>query len=191
MAKLFPEVYPKDPNERDPEYLIFEILKELPDTYSVIYSKKFKGGERGKEEAEVDFLIFDGKKNLICLEVKGGEIAYNGEQRKWYQNGKPMDKAPDWQASSASHAVIDYLGTDASGININWALAFPQCTRPAGSGRIPEVPNELILDAETLLDPQAAIQQLCDYNESHMGRDGASKYQASNILFGIKKDYKS
>lgn len=182
MAKHFPEIYPKEPNQDDPEYMVFEMLRELPDSYSVIYSKKFKGGEKSKEEAEVDFLIFDGKKNLICLEVKGGEMLYHGEERQWYQNGKPMDKDPVWQASGASHAVIDFLGRDGKGVNINWALAFPQCSRPAGSGRIPDVPNELILDAEALLDPVAAIQQLSDYNESHLGREGVSKYQASTIL---------
>ena len=182
MPRLFPEVYPKEIQSQDPEYLVFEMLKELPDTFSVIYSKKFKGSERTREEVEIDFLIFDGKQNLICLEVKGGEIAYNGEQGKWFQNGKEMKRSPDWQASTASHAVIEYLGHDAKDININWALAFPQCSRPAGSGSIPEVPSELILDANTLLDPPGAIKGVCDYNESHFKKPGVSKYQASTIL---------
>lgn len=179
---MYPETYPHEVNQDNPEYQVFQMLREIPDYFSVIYSKKFKGAKLSKEETEIDFLIFDGKNNLICLEVKGGEIAYNGAERKWYQNGSEMKRSPDWQASSATRAVIEFLGKEAGGLNINWALAFPNCSRPAGSGRIAEVPDELILDSQTLLNPTAAIKQICDYNETHMGREGVSKYQASNIL---------
>jgi hypothetical protein len=179
---MYPETYPHEVNQDNPEYQVFQMLREIPDHFSVIYSKKFKGGKQSKEETEIDFLIFDGKNNLICLEVKGGEIAYNGAERKWYQNGTEMKRAPDWQASSATRAVIEFLGKEAGGLNINWALAFPNCSRPAGSGRITEVPDELILDSQALLNPTAAIKQICDYNETHMGREGVTKYQASNIL---------
>jgi hypothetical protein len=182
MARLFPETFPGNCDAGDPEYEVFELLRQLPDEYSVIYSKKFKGGLRSKEEAEIDFLIFDGRQNLICLEVKGGEIAYSGPERAWYQNGSRMEKAPDWQASSGCHAVIEFLGKDASGVNVNWALAFPHCSRPAGSGGIAEVPGELILDATALLNPKAAIAKICEYNVARIGRTGVNRYQASNIL---------
>ena len=42
MATLHPSIYPKAPNTEDPEFEVFEILKKLPDNYSVFYSKKFK-----------------------------------------------------------------------------------------------------------------------------------------------------
>lgn len=182
MAQFYPENYPKELNPDDPEYQVFEFLRDLPDHFSVIYSKKFKGGMRSKEEAEIDFLIFDGHRNLICLEVKGGEIAYNGANSCWYQNGTRMKRSPDRQASAACHAVIDYLGGEASKVNINWALAFPNCSRPAGSGPIAEVPDDLVLDSQALLDPTAAINKVCAYNENHLRREGVSKYQASQIL---------
>lgn len=179
---MFPETYLHEVNPEDPEYQVFQMLRELPDHFSVIYSKKFKGGMRSKEEAEIDFLIFDGHRNLICLEVKGGEIAYNGTDRAWYQNGERMKKSPDWQASSGSHAVIEFLGKDAERVNINWALAFPHCSKPAGSGGIAEVPAELLLDAQALLHPTAAVQKICAYNEERLRREGVSRFQASNIL---------
>jgi hypothetical protein len=182
MAKFFPESFPFDADPRDPEYQLFRMLHELPEHFSVIYSKKFKGGKYSKEETEIDFLIFDGHKNLICLEVKGGEIAYSGPDRQWFQNGKEMKKAPDWQASAATKAVIEYLGPDSLKLNIGWALAFPDCSRPAGSGRIAEVPDDLILDSQVLLDPEKAIARVCHYNESHFCREGVNRYQASSIL---------
>lgn len=182
MAKMYPETYPNEVNHDDPEYQVFQMLRELPDDFSVIHSKKLKGGKNCKEETEIDFLVFDGAKNMICLEVKGGEMTYSGPESCWYQNGKRMKRSPDRQASAACHAMIEFLGKDASDLNINWALAFPDCSRPAGSGRIPEVPNELILDSMALLEPLGAIIGVCSYNETHHGRPGVKRYQASHIL---------
>lgn len=182
MAKMFPEKYPDGGNLKDPEYQVFQLLRQLPDRFTVIHSKKLKGGRNCKEETEIDFLIFDGAANLICLEVKGGELAYSGPESCWYQNGVRMKRSPDRQASAACHAMIEFLGKDASDLNINWALAFPDCSRPAGSGRIPEVPNELILDSMALLEPLGAIIGVCSYNETHHGRPGVKRYQASHIL---------
>jgi hypothetical protein len=179
---MFPETYPGVVHVDDPEYEVFQILRELPDEFSVIHSKKLKGGKNCKEETEIDFLIFDGGKNLICLEVKGGEIAYSGPKSCWYQNGTKMKRSPDRQASAACHAMIEFLGKDARDLNINWALAFPDCSRPAGSGRIPEVPDDLILDSTALLDPVDAVAKICRYNESHLSRPGVKPYQASHIL---------
>lgn len=182
MARLFPEAFPGSVHVDDPEYQVFQLLKELPEEYSVIHSKKFKGGKNCKEETEIDFLIFDGTKNLICLEVKGGEISYSGTENCWYQNGTRMRRSPDRQASAACHAVIDYLGRDGRNLNINWALAFPNSTRPTGSGRITEVPDDLILDSAALLDPASALERVCNYNESSLGREGVRRHQASAIL---------
>ena len=182
MATHYPESFPSPSDPNDPEYQVFEFLKDLPRNYHVIHSKKLKGGRNSKEETEIDFLIFDGGKNLICLEVKGGEIAYSGPESCWYQNGNRMKRSPDRQASAACHAMIEFLGKDARDLNINWALAFPDCSRPAGSGRIPEVPDDLILDSTALLEPLSAIERVRNYNETHHGRPGVKRYQASHIL---------
>ena len=182
MAKMFPENYPDGGNLKDPEYQVFQLLRQLPDRFTVINSKKLKGGRNCKEETEIDFLIFDGAANLICLEVKGGELAYSGPESCWYQNGVRMKRSPDRQASAACHAMIEFLGNDANEVNINWALAFPDCSRPAGSGRIPEVPDDLVLDSQALLKPADAIDRICRYNEQHLRRSGVRRHQASHIL---------
>lgn len=182
MADLYPETFPLDPDPNDPEFHVFELLRKLPENYSVLYSKKFKGGLRSKEECEVDFIIFDGRQNLICLEVKGGEISYNPSTSKWYQNGKEMPRSPDRQASAATHAVIEFLGADGERINIGWALAFPNCTRPAGSATISEVPNDLLLDERALLDVEAAVGGIEAYLERRHARRGVKRFQAGQIL---------
>ena len=42
MAKMYPETYPGDLHVDDPEYQVFQILKELPETYSVIERLKVR-----------------------------------------------------------------------------------------------------------------------------------------------------
>ena len=63
MAKIYPQrLIPKNLDPDDPEFVVFDVLRELPEHFSVIYSKKLKGVENAKEETEIDFLIFDGEK---------------------------------------------------------------------------------------------------------------------------------
>ena len=182
MATIYPEFFPKADSENDPEKLVFNKLKSLPENYTIFYSKKFKGKFKTKEEAEIDFIIFDGSKNIICLEVKGGEIEYNGETNAWYQNGKKMEKSPDWQASNACHVLIDYLNAFSKKLNINWALAFPQSARPGGSNVISEVPNSLIIDERDFLEIDKSIDRIIEYNESQFNKPGTSRYEGRQVI---------
>lgn len=182
MATIYPETYPNDLDPNDPEFRVFELLCELPEHFSVIYSKKLKGVENAKEETEIDFIIFDGEKNLINLEVKGGVIEYNGATSKWFQNGKELSPSPDRQASAATHALIKFLGKDVENINVNWALGFPNCVRPGSASPIAEVPDALIVDEQDFTEIGAAIQRICDYNEKHFGKAGVKRHFAGAIL---------
>ena len=78
MAKMYPEFFPGEQNSDNPEYEVFETLRRLPDSHSVFYSKTFKGGDKSREECEVDFIVFDGFSSLLIIEVKGGLIEYDG-----------------------------------------------------------------------------------------------------------------
>ena len=109
--------------------MVFESLKKLSIEYTIFYSKRFKGVEKAKEEVEIDFIIFDGKKTILCLEVKGGELAYEPAMQSWSQNGKPMKVGPDRQATAACHSLIRYMGNRVRNINVDWALCFPQCSK--------------------------------------------------------------
>lgn len=182
MAKIYPPVYPSKANSDDPECAVFELLKELPDEFHVFYSKKIVGCKDAKAETEIDFLIFDGKQSLICLEVKGGLIDYDGYTSGWSQNKKPIDKDPDRQASSACHTLIKHLGNDAKNLNVGWALAFPDCSKPPHMGNASDVPDDIILDERVLLNPSKAIQQVIDFVVQQHGRPGVSKNQAEALV---------
>ncbi len=182
MARTFPEYFPYEANCCNPEYKVFQTLRTLPDRYSVFYSKKFKGVSQLKEEFEVDFLIFDGSRSLLCIEVKGGEIEYDGVQDAWYQNGKPLIKSPDRQASAATHGLIDYLGPLAGQLNIGWSLCFPDCSLPINSGSPSGVPRAIVIDEAGMLEPEKAIGLASVYYEKQYKRPGLGKVQADALV---------
>ena len=128
MARMYPEVFPGKFDQNNPEFAVYQKLKELPEPYLVFYSKRFKGGLFGKPECEIDFIIFNQRDVIICLEVKGGILSYDGAQDHWLQNGKVMDKAPDRQAADATHCLIRELSKEVRNANVDWALCFPQCS---------------------------------------------------------------
>ena len=103
---IYPEFFPEDRKDEHAEKKVFEALKTVADRYDVFYSRKFVGaGEGKKPEYEIDFIIAIPEKAILCLEVKGGAIKYDGMADRWTQNGRSMDKRPDSQASAASHAL--------------------------------------------------------------------------------------
>ena len=57
MAHLYPSTYPKENALGDPEFEVFEILKELPDNFHIFYSKKLVGtkGESGDRDRFFNF----------------------------------------------------------------------------------------------------------------------------------------
>jgi len=188
MANIYPSTYPKEQNPDDPEFTVFELLKELPDDFHIFYSKKLVGTQGAKAETEIDFLIFDGKQTMICLEVKGGVIDYDGFTSGWSQNKKKMDKDPDRQASSACHTLIKYLKNYAKNLNIGWALAFPDCSKPPHMGHASDVPDDIILDEKALLAPLEAIQQVITYLAEQHRRPGISSHQAADLIKQLTRE---
>lgn len=187
MARTFPEYFPSEDNERNPEFRVFQILKTLPDQYCVFHSKKFKGKSHSREEFEVDFLIFDGSRSLLCVEVKGGEIEYDGVRDAWYQNGKPLIKSPDRQASAATHGVIEYFRQYSEQLNIGWCLCFPDCSLPTNGGSPSGVPRAIVIDEAALLEPGKAIELISKYYERQFKRPGVSKSQAEELIKSLTR----
>ena len=187
MATLFPSTYPDPPDPEDPEFEVFEILKKLPDNYSVFYSKKFKGTKAWDEEREIDFIIFDGESYLLCLEVKGGLIEYNGPEDQWYQNGEKMKRNPDRQSASAMHSALKFLGADANNLNIGWALGFPGCCLP-NNFQVPSgLVDQIIIDQRRFNHVEAAIETAGKYYVDRLGRGGISGATASSIINRLTK----
>ena len=181
MAKNYPAIFPRD-NSQDPEFQVFEILSTLPDNYSVFYSKRIKGAQRAKEETEIDFVVFDGCRNLTCLEVKGGLLEYRGDEDTWYQNGKPMPRSPDRQATAATHALIEHLGALVAQINVGWALCFPGCSLPQHFSPPSGLPRSIVLDAEGMAGIPNSVKQIEDYYADRYRKPGAPPQAARALI---------
>ena len=108
---------PNKPKEFDPlsrEGDIFRALEKLPEDYYVFHSVS----ETVVNEAdvlfnrEIDFVIVNRKKGILCLEAKAGRYI-NYSDRTWkYSSGKEMKRGgPYKQVESAKFTLIDKIKT--------------------------------------------------------------------------------
>ena len=182
MATMYPEFFPGNQDPDNPEYAVYQSLRVLDDHFHVFYSKRFKGGKHSKEETEVDFLIFDGKLTLICLEVKGGMLEYRGDANAWFQNGAEMSPQPDRQASAATRSVIEYLGDTTRSLNIGWGLCMPQCCLPDTYTPPTSVPKDVLIDMSGIADPQEAIGRVSRYYCKRYNKPGLKATESRHLI---------
>lgn len=172
MARMVPETLLE--GDYDPASLedrTFEKLKALPDGYCVFHSVRVSG----RNEREIDFLVYAKDKGVLCLESKAGQVSYaNGT---WlYANGDPMKgRGPYNQSRSAMYALLhkledfcgrhsgDVLRRDLSRhVQFQFGVCFPSVAR-ASFNRLPLPPGDdsrRTLTADEL-DP-ARIQSAVD-----------------------------
>ena len=92
MAIMIPE----KPHQFDSvslEGLMFDALKLLPDDYYVFHSFRIASvTENILHESETDFVIFNRRKGVLCIESKAGQVIY--ENGYWYySSGEHMNNA--------------------------------------------------------------------------------------------------
>ena len=125
---IYPEFFPEDRNAEHAEKKVFEALSSVSGRYDIFYSRRFvEAGEGKKPEYEIDFIIAIPEQAILCLEVKGGAVNYDGVSDRWTQNRRAMDKRPDSQASAASHALTRRFSAEVSQMPVGWGLCFPDC----------------------------------------------------------------
>jgi len=57
MARMYPDVFPGSFDDLNPEFVVYQTLRTLPDSYVVFYSKRLQGGTLfQKPECEIDFV---------------------------------------------------------------------------------------------------------------------------------------
>ena len=168
MAKMYPEVFPGTWSPENPEFTVYQTLRKLPDNYHVLYSRRISGSTFGKAECEIDFVVFNGSDVLVCIEVKGGNISYDGPRSAWTQNGKPMRDVVR-QATESSHALARALLGETEGLCIDWALCFPDCCLTAGPLPL-EVNRGKVIDQADILDANTALGRLEKLVRTKYGR---------------------
>jgi len=169
MAIMLPEK-PKHfaPQSREDE--MFESLRKLPDDYFVFHSFRIiQTSNNVVRENEIDFLVFNREKGILCIEAKTGRVRYkNGS---WiYSSGLPMKyNSPYTKASCDKHDLIrrindykksriDFVGK-CKFLHAAW---FPDYDHAdfLKSALPPEADIKLTLTSEAMHDPQTYIDKI-------------------------------
>lgn len=150
------------------EGVMFTALEKLPDEYYVFHSLKISTVvENTFHESETDFVIFNKKLGIICLEAKAGQVRY--ENGYWlYGNGEPMHNGgPFNQAASNKWKLMKYFENHRFSSILGkckflHAVWFPSISETDVRGMV--LPTEsdkvLIMTKEALADPQPYLEKI-------------------------------
>ena len=119
MAVLWPRKLPRsvlDDSRRRAEVRVYSRFAEvLDDTFHVFYSSPWLGTDRqgNEKDGECDFLIAHPGHGILAIEVKGGEISYDPNDRQWRSKDSfgfvHKIKDPVAQARSSKHEILKRL----------------------------------------------------------------------------------
>ena len=162
---------PSTPNEYVPESRegdIFESLKKLSDNYYVFHSLKIKKVTNNIYYSnEIDFVVFNKYKGILCIEAKAGSVSC--EQGVWYYASGVNMRNPFEQVESnkwkLSKRIEDICGSNVlKKCKILGAVWFPSLENSKLSKiNLPiDATKEMILTAEDLVDPTKKIESIFD-----------------------------
>ena len=110
MAIMIPEK-PRAFKPESREDLMFEALKQLPDSYYVVHSFRINkvSDDNSIYDSEADFVVFHPHKGIVCIEAKASKVScYDGEW--YYANGEPMHSGgPFAQARRNMYAIRNHM----------------------------------------------------------------------------------
>lgn len=182
-------IYPNElvnvPESRAEEK-VYNKLSTFSDRYDIFFSKRFiQLNPYEKPEYEIDFIISLPNEAILCLEVKGGIINYDGASNTWFQNSKPLPVGPDTQATSASHNLVNRFRRLSKDVPIGWAICFPDCELPDNVELPTSLDSNHIIDQNSLLFIDKALESIFNSIKSqNPSRTGCRHY----VYDGFKND---
>ena len=205
MAKIFPSIFPY--NLDDPEmlklgiqteYEVYNKLKKFSDEFEIFCGPKFlkkniHGDMRDGEYA--DFIIIHKNKGILFLECKGGNISYNPNEVRWYQNKKQLKKSPIKQANDGKLNLINFLKSPKYREEINidaiptiHGAIFPNTPKPDNLHLGADIKPEMIIWAQDYDEFEKSIINLLDINQSTKDITDDEKRLIQRILYGDRLD---
>lgn len=143
MARLIPKIDPKDISNVGERDVAMALVAQLPPECIIYHSYPWLRSDRndynGKvtlQEGETDFVIVHPKTGILVLEVKGGEIKYDNNNRSWYRQESHRIveiKDPFEQARRNTHALErairkeSFRGQSKIPCPYGYAVIFPHC----------------------------------------------------------------
>lgn len=166
MARTYPEAFPEE-GASEAERRVFEALRDrLGPEYTVIAQLAWLSPEPSgrPREGEADIVVVHPDWGLLAVEVKGGIIAAD-PGRGWTSNGESI-KDPVAQARRAAHELSRRLQvappTRGYSYPFGYGVWFPDVDATRLPPR-PDAPDQVVLDADALRRPEAAIEGLYAY----------------------------
>lgn len=127
MAHIIPSVFLPATTSKSEEVIYHMLKKQLDENWVVFHSYSFESKNCLNKiiDAEIDFLILHIEYGILIIEVKGGQIKYDGGV--WYQNGLQI-KSPFDQARSNKYKIKSLIEKSLNGplpLSIGHVVCFP------------------------------------------------------------------
>ena len=181
-----PKVIPANPRFKTrSEEQVFDVLFQALDNHDVILCNlEITDGQHG--DVEVDFVLLIKNRGMAVVEVKGGNITFDG--RNWIQKDSfgSREINPAGQAKKNMYSVREYLRNNWSQgqIRTDWFVCYPNSKFiDIGS---PDLPGRKIIDAKDLEHPLTKIYEGLDSQNMYAKPSGDAWIMAASKLFQAK-----
>jgi hypothetical protein len=164
---MSPRLWPENPVfKSEAERKVFDVLNAtLGDRAVILSNLKITDPQSG--DIEIDFVVLIDGQGAIAIEVKGGNVTYNGQ--KWIQSDKTgsRDIDPHTQVVKNLYSFRNFLRNNWKYGNLKgeWFIVTPDST--LGSLYIPSVPRERIIDRAELDQLPTRLSQLLLATQNH------------------------
>lgn len=172
------------------EGVMFTALEKLPDEYYVFHSLRLSTVvDNTFHESETDFVIFNKRLGILCLEAKAGHVRY--ENGYWlYGSGEPMHNGgPFNQAASNKWKLIKYFENHRFASILGkckflHAVWFPSISESDVRGmHLPtESDKALIMTKEALIDPQPYLEKILSTKLPNGKETNLTEHEVNRIL---------
>lgn len=172
------------------EGVMFTALEKLPDEYYVFHSLRLSTVvDNTFHESETDFVVFNKRLGILCLEAKAGQVRY--ENGYWmYGSGEPMHNGgPFNQAASNKWKLIRYFENHRFAFILEkckflHAVWFPSISESDVRGmRLPtESDKSLIMTKEALGNPQPYLERILSTRLPNGKETNLTEQEANRIL---------
>ena len=172
------------------EGVMFTALEKLPDEYYVFHSLRLSTVvDNTFHESETDFVVFNKRLGILCLEAKAGQVRY--ENGYWlYGSGEPMHNGgPFNQAASNKWKLIKYFENHRFASILEkckflHAVWFPSISEGDVRGiRLPtESDKALIMTKEALDDPLLHLERIFSMELPNGKQTNLTEQEVNRIL---------